>query len=55
VQADIAALKAQVAAGQTPDFSALDATVQTMSTAVTAENTAVEADQAPPVTTPPAA
>lgn len=48
VQTDIAALKAQIAAGQTPDFSALDATVQSMTTAVGTEDTAVVADQAPP-------
>jgi hypothetical protein len=51
VQADIAALKAQVAAGQTPDFSALDATVQTMSTAVSSENTSAEGDLNPPSAT----
>jgi chromosome segregation ATPase len=55
VQSDIAALKAQIAAGQPVDFSALDATVAAMSSAVGAENTAVEADQAPPATTPTAA
>ncbi|HTF72604.1 MAG TPA: hypothetical protein VK638_59050 [Edaphobacter sp.] len=53
VQADIAALKAAVAAGQPADFSALDATVQAMSTAVSAENTAALADLTPPA--PPAA
>ena len=52
VQSDIAALKAQVAAGQTPDFSSLDATVQAMTTAVGTEDTAVEADLNPtPATT----
>lgn len=50
VVTDIAALKAQIAAGQTPDFSALDATVQSMTTAVGTEDTSVLADQAPPVT-----
>ena len=48
VQADIAALKAQVAAGQAPDFSSLDATVQALSTAVTSEDTAAEGDLNPP-------
>lgn len=48
VQADIAALKAQIAAGQAPDFSALDATVQSMSTVVSAEDTAAEGDLDPP-------
>lgn len=48
VQADIAALKAQIAAGTTPDFTSLDATVTAMSAAVSTEDTAAKADQAPP-------